>query len=327
MKGQPVRKTALLVLTIVMYSACGSGQAAELKKASLLPQWLPQAQFAGYMVALSKGYYRDAGIDLTLLRGGPGSPPFKKLLAGEVTFCTGWLSNGIQERASGMPVVNIAQIIRRSALMLVARKSSGILKPADLNSRKVGLWAEHFYLQPAVFFKRFGLTVEIIPNYTSVNLFLKGGVEATAAMWYNEYHAILNSGLDPDELTVFFFRDYGLKFPEDGLYCLQRAFEEDPDMCRRFVDASLRGWLYAFDHEEEALDIVMKSAEEAHTGTNRAHQRWMLKRMRDLITPEQDPSWLGKLDPAAYDAVGKVLVDFSYINRVPEFDDFSRGTR
>lgn len=322
-----MRKIFLLVLLIVVCSEPGAGQAAELKKASLLPQWIPQAQFAGYMVALQKGFYRDAGIDLTLQRGGPESPPFKKLSAGEVTFCTGWLSNGIQERASGAPVVNIAQIIRHSALMLVARKSSGILKPADLNGRKVGLWAEHFYLQPAVFFKQFSLSVDVIPNYTSVNLFLKGGVEATAAMWYNEYHAILNSGLDPDELTVFFFKDYGLTFPEDGLYCLERTFDEDPEMCRRFVDASLRGWLYAFDHEEETLDIVMNCAEEAHTGTNRAHQRWMLERMRDLITPQRGHSWLGKLDPAAYDSVARVLVDFSYINRIPKFEEFSRGAR
>jgi len=322
-----VRKTALLVLTIFVLSVWGTAHAAELKKASLLPQWVPQAQFAGYMVALRKGFYRDAGIDLTLLRGGPENPPFKKLAGGETTFCTGWLSNGIQERASGTPVVNIAQIIRRSALMLVARKSSDILQPQDLNSKKVGLWAEHFYLAPAVFFRKFDLSVQIIPNYTSVFLFLRGGVDATAAMWYNEYHTILNSGLDQDELTVFFFKDYGIKFPEDGLYCLEQTFNEDPEFCKRFVDASLRGWLYAFDHEEEALDIVMKCAEDAHTGTNRAHQRWMLRRMRDLIIPESDPSRLGKLDRAAYEAVGKMLVDFSYIDRVPKFDDFSRGAR
>ncbi|MEJ2716314.1 MAG: ABC transporter substrate-binding protein [Deltaproteobacteria bacterium] len=323
-----MRKIGVIFCIILgVLLAAGVPADAALKEVSLIPQWLPQAQFAGYMVALEKGFYRDAGIDLNLLRGGPGKPPFEMLKSGRTTFCTGWLSTAIQKRATGTPLVNIAQIMQRSALILVARKNSGITRPEDLNGKSVGLWAGQFYLPPAVFFRKYNLHVKIIPNYSSMSLFLKGGVKAIAAMWYNEYHTLLNSGLNPDELTLFFFSDYGLNFPEDGLYCMEETFRTNPQVCSDFVKASLKGWLYAFDHKDEAIDIVMKWAKRANTGTNRAHQRWMLARMQDLILPDGDRAGLGKLKPRDYEFVGGVLLGLDLIKELPQFDVFYRGPR
>ena len=71
----------------------------------------------------------------------------------------------------------------------------------------------------------------------------------------------------------------------------------------------------------------MKHAKAAHTGTNKAHQRWMLARMKDLIIPDGDTSSLGKLNPPEYALVGDILKDFRLIDRLPQFDDFYRGPK
>jgi len=318
-------KIRLIFILCLILQLPTTVRAEELIKVSLLPQWIPQAQFAGYMVALEKGYYREVGLDLTLMTGGPDFPPFELLEKGEATFCTGWLSTGIQRRDLHIPVVNVAQIVQRSALMLIAKKDSGIDTPQSLNGKRVALWEGDFRIQPLAFFRRNGISANIIPLYETTNLLLKGAADVIAAMWYNEYHCILNSGFNPDELKVFFFNEFGLNFPEDGIYCLEETYRSNPGMCAKLVEATLRGWLYAFDNSREALDIVMKYAEAAHTGTNRAHQRWMLARMKDIILPDGDKDRLGKLRQADYESVGAVLEDMEFIKEIPPFREFYRG--
>jgi hypothetical protein len=67
-------------------------------------------------------------------------------------------------------------------------------------------------------------------------------------MWYNEYHSIINAGINPDELTTFFFFDYGLNFPKAGLYTLETTLNGDSAKIHAFVRASIECWNYAFAH-------------------------------------------------------------------------------
>jgi NitT/TauT family transport system substrate-binding protein len=291
-------------------------------KVRFVPQWVPQAQFAGYYVALERGLYRHSDLDLTILRGGPDRPPSECLEKGGADFAVMFLSTGIVKRARGLRIVNLAQMVQRSALMLVAKKSSGILSPEDLQGKKIGLWGEDFRVQPRAFFSKYGLSVEMVPQSTTLNLFLRGGVDAASAMWYNEYHMILNAGLDPDELTTFFLADHGMNFPEDGIYCTEETFRKNPGLCVRFVKASVEGWKYAFAHPEEALDIVMKYVNEANVATSRVHQEWMLGRMKDIMLPPRQDIPMGRLLETSYDHVALELERNGMIDRVPSFSQF-----
>lgn len=155
-----------------------------------------------------------------------------------------------------------------------------------------------------------------------MNLFLRGGVDAASAMWYNEYHMLLNSGLDEDEIVSFPFRDHGLNFPEDGIYCLEETLVKNRDLVCRFVKASLEGWQYAFAHKDEAIDIVMMYAEKANTGTNRIHQKWMLDRINDLMKDNNKRLSSGQLTREGYDIVSTELKNRGIISTIPPFDEF-----
>ena len=291
-----------------------------IPRTTFLPQWVPQTQFAGYYVALSKGFYQKQGIALAILPGGPDSPPADMLTNGKTDFTTMFLSSAIQLRAAGVPLVNIAQIGQKSGFMLVARKSSGIYSPPDMNGKRVSIWPA-FQTQALAFFRKYRIHVTVIPQSYSINLFLSGGVDVACAMWYNEYHTLLNSGINADELTTFFLDRYGLNFPEDGIYCLKETLDKHKDICNAFVRASLEGWRYAFDHPEEAVDIVMTYARQAHTGTNRVQQLWMLKRIRDISSP-RDGAPAGRLSEQDYQTVVSELKSNGMIDEIPSFTTF-----
>ncbi len=296
---------------------------ADLKKVAFIPQWVPQAQFAGYYFAAEQGIYRRHGLDVTILSGGPQKcAPLDLLREGKADFATLWLSTGIQARAQGLNLFNIGQVLPRSALMLVAKKSRGIRSPRDIQGKKVGLWGPMFQVQARAFFRKYNLDVTIIPQAFSVNLFLRDGVDVASAMWYNEYHTILAAGLNPEELTTFFFHEHGLNFPEDGIYVLEDRFKQDPKMCKSFVKASIEGWLGAFAHKEKTLDMVMKNLKGEHMPANRVHQRWMLERMKDLILPSGQTDLDVQLLPGDYDRVATSLHSSGLINRIPEFTSF-----
>lgn len=333
-------KAAGLLIGLLLPVVSAFAGESPLKRVSFIPQWAPQAQFAGYYVAYEKGFYRNAGLEVDILRGGPDRPPLDLLIKGPVQFGSLFLATGIQAHAQGAPLINIAQIIQRSTQMLVARKSRGIVTPADLNGKKVGLWGPEYQLLPRAFFRKYKLSVITVPQSMTLNLFLRGGVDAASAMWYNEYHTIISSGVDPDELTTFFFFDYGLNFPEDGIYCRIETWREDPDTCRSFVQASLDGWRYALAHPEEALDIVMDYVDRANLATDRCHQQWMLEHILQAMKPlkggaagKQDagarpaegPSpelSLGILQQKDYETVAHELRELGLIAEAPEFSRF-----
>jgi len=316
------RITQLLLLSVLGICITAAPSLA-LEKKSIILQWLPQAQFAGFYMAKDKGFYEEAGIDLTIISGGPDVLASEYLEAGKADFATMFLSTGLQRRGT-LPIVNIGQIVQHSALMLITKTSSNIKSVEDLRGKKVGLWANEFQMQARALFKRKGIPVTIVPQSDSLDLFMRNGVQAASGMWYNEYHTLLSYGLDKNELRTFSFSDYGLDFPEDGIYCLEKTANTYPELCEALVQATIRGWMYAFNHPEEALDSVLRRMKKSGTPANRAHQRWMLKRMEDIIVTDKVPA-MGVLNKKDFQRVRNALIETGFLNNVPLFPEFYRG--
>ncbi|GAB6112829.1 ABC transporter substrate-binding protein [Desulfomicrobium salsuginis] len=305
------------LLTVLFVVLCGAAQAGTQR---LVLHWLPQAQFAGVLMAEEKGFYARRGVDLEIVPGGPDINVSRHLAEGRAEFATMFLSTALERRASGMDLVHIGQIVHQSALMLVARKDSGVRSLNDLQGRRVGMWGPDFQIQPRALFKRLGIEVEVVEQAPSMDLFMRGGLDAVSAMWYNEYHTLMSYGLDEKDMTAFFFRDLDLNFPEDGLYCLRETYERDPTAARAVAQATLEGWTYVFAHPEEALELVVRRMKEHKVRANRAHQRWMLARMQDIILAGGAPRL--NLDRADFEAATAALVEQGFISDPPGYADF-----
>ena len=114
--------TGALVATALVLSAAAAEAADEL---TLQLKWVTQAQFAGYYVALEKGYYEDADLDVTILPGGPDIAPPQVIAGGGADVIIEWMPAALASRERGVELVNIAQIFDRSGMMLTCRKDSG----------------------------------------------------------------------------------------------------------------------------------------------------------------------------------------------------------
>src|SRR4030095_1717703 len=125
----------LVVTPTVWATDWSSGVAMPVR---LQLKWRHQFQFAGFYTALEKGYYREAGFNVTIIPAAPGIDPVETVLKGEADF--GVASSELVLRyAKGDPVVVLASILQHSPLALFVRRDSGIETVHDLAGRKVAL--------------------------------------------------------------------------------------------------------------------------------------------------------------------------------------------
>lgn len=324
--GKGLCAVLLLLPLLVEFAFAGEEQeTASRKNARLMLGWQPQSQFAGYYMAKEKGIYARYNLEVSLIGGGEANAsPLQALQDAEAEFAVLWLPAAL--RQEGAPrLLHLAQLVQRSSLALVGRKTLDIATLADLRGRKVGVWSGEAGLPIRIFLEKHQLQVRPVPQRHSINLFLRGGVEFASIAYHNEYHSILMSGLDADELQIFTLREHGVNLPEDGLYTLASTRQRDPAFVQAFVSASLEGWQYAFDHPEETVDTMVRIMRKAGLSASLSHQRWQLEQMRQLMQPGRPGAVMGDLCPEAFHATASLLLEQGYISSMPDYHSFVKG--
>lgn len=272
----------IFICLVLLVSKISCGQ---LSKITFTPHWIPQAQFAGYYVALDKGFYAEEGLDVQIVHPSASIYAIDVLKAGKADVVSSFLMDGIKARVKGIPLVNIAQLSQHSALMMVTKKTSGIDQIKEFHNKKLGIWSSGFDDIPVAFMRENNYDIELVRILSTINLFLMDGVDALTVMYYNEYDQIINSGINEDELNTFFFSDYGFDIPEDGIYCMEQLYLERNDDLKKFVKATLKGWEFTAQNKDYTIDLVVAQMNKAHLPNNKAHQRWMLDKVLELLSP------------------------------------------
>lgn len=248
-----------------------------------VPQWTAQAQFAGYYVAKEKGFYDQEGIQITIGHPNTTQSSEDRIRQNKNHATTLQLAQAIQMVNDGIPIVNLLQTSMNNNLVFISRRGKN---PLEQKGAKVSIWKAGFNQLAECLVKEELLDFTLIQAANCVNLFIAGAVDATLAMGYNEYFQILQSGIPITEDCVYRFRDHGYNVQEDGLYMTRVYYEKHKDQADKFARASKRGWEYAAEHPEEALDIVMDYVKRNHIATNRTIQGLMLQ---EVLRMMEDP--------------------------------------
>ena len=303
-----IKKVVMVLLTVGL---AFSAQAAE--KVTIQLKWVTQAQFAGYYVAQDKGYYQSEGLDVTIKPGGPDIGTPQVLAGGGADVIVDWMPSALASREKGVALVNIAQIFKKSGMMLTCRKDSGIKSPSDFRGKTLGVW---FYGNEYPFLSwmsKLGIPttggsngVTVLKQGFNVDPILQKQAECVSTMTYNEYWQIVDAGLSPSELVVYKYEDQGVSTLEDGLYVMENKLKSKAFVSKmaRFLKASIKGWNYAGDHPDEAADIVLENDD---TGAQtEKHQRRMMREISKLVGNQ--PQGIGYLIPADYRRTVDVLM-------------------
>ncbi|AKG36688.1 ABC transporter substrate-binding protein [Paenibacillus durus] len=298
--------------------AASTAPSADLVPVKLQLKWVPQAQFAGYYVALSKGYYKDEGLDVQILPGGPDIVPEQQVAGGSADIGVDWVASLLTSQEQEMPLVQIAQIYQKSGLVLVSKKSANINSPADLKGKRVGNWMGGNEFELLALFDKYKLDSNKDIKFTkqgfTMDQFLGGELDAASAMTYNEYQVVLESGVKAEDLNVIDMNDEGVAMLEDNLFANKEWLAANKETAAKFVRASLKGWKDAIADPAAAVDIVMEQAEAG--STTKEHQLKMMEEVAKLIQPEGfDISKLGYTDEAAFKQTADIAFKFGVIKK------------
>ncbi|MES2879772.1 MAG: ABC transporter substrate-binding protein [Pseudomonadota bacterium] len=301
---------SLLAAVLAVCGVTASVGASAADKVTVQLKWLPQAQFAGYYVAQSKGYYKAEGLDVTIKPGGPDISPVQVIAGNGADVVVNWMPDALAAREAGVPLVNIAQVFNQSGLMLTCKKASGVASPKDFKGKTLGVWYggnEYPFLNWMAKLGYKDSDIKILKQGFNVDPLLQNQAACISTMIYNEYWQVVDAGVKESDLVTFFYEKEGVASLEDGLYVLESKLKDPAFVARmgKFLKATFKGWNDAVKNPAEAAKIVV-AADMSGSATVKVQQRQM-ENVAKLITTAGTAK-IGYLEPAAYERTVKVLL-------------------
>ncbi len=317
------RKVVLIILGMALaLSACTSSQstneAGTLTHIRLPVGYVSNIQFAPLYVAIEKGYFKEAGIDLELdykyetdgvALVGAGELPFA-VVSGEQVLLA---------RAKGLPVTYVAAWYQQYPVSVVAKSEANILVPQDLKGKKIGLpglfGASYIGLRAllnAGHLKESDVTLDAI-GFNQVELVAAGQQDIIVGYTANEPIQLKARGIPVTELRV---ADYA-NLAANGLLASEKVIKENPDLVRVFVGAFLKGLQDTIANPDEAFHLS-----ESYIPNFSQLDANVQKQILTTSIEQWNAQRLGYSDPQAWENMQNVLLDMGLLS---EKQDLSKA--
>ncbi|MDX8398015.1 MAG: ABC transporter substrate-binding protein [Mariprofundaceae bacterium] len=227
---------------------------AKAEQISLQLKWKHQFQFAGYYMALEKGFYQAAGLDVEIIEGGVEHDPITHVLEHRGGYAvTG--PGALIEHSKGKPIKVLAAIFQHSPLALMVRKDSGIESISDLSGRRIMFSKGSSHMEVLAALQYAGVTefTRQAVSYDIQDLILDR-TDAYPAYATAEPAILKRMGVAYRLLSL---KTPGADFYGDVIISSSHEVAEHAGRTERFLEATRRGWQYALDHAEESVDLIL----------------------------------------------------------------------
>ena len=305
-----------VLIAAIWFTGIWSANASNLE--NLMPvtlqlPWVTQFQFAGYYTALEKGYYKSAGLDVTISEWQPGRVPVHEVLSGRADF---GVTRGdlLLHRLKGQPLTALAVIFQHSASILLAKKDSHITSPHDMAGKRVMMLKGDEAAEFTAMFKNEGVRMDMIkyvPVSSDINELISGKTDVFFAYSTNEPYLLRQRKI---AFVCISPRSYGIDFYGDCLFTSEKNIKKHLPTVKGFRSASLKGWNYAMKHPSEVIEFLIKKY---HTRKTHAQLMFEAKAMKKLILP--DLIQIGHMNPGRWQHMADIYFSLGMADS-PHFD-------
>jgi NitT/TauT family transport system substrate-binding protein len=311
--GPKMQKAAALALLIAAPMAFGATPAASQTKLTFLLNVPPAGYNAGFELAVEKGFYKEAGLDVTI-EPGNGSQTTAQLIA------VGKYDIGFADSAPVMKLISdgakmkvLATILQGNPNAVTALKKTGLKSVADIKGRSVAM--PNAGSQPSMFplvlaannLKESDVKLVNMPPQSMVAALIQGSVEVILGSVDQYDIALRNQGQDIDS---YLFIDSGAPTVSTSIIASDEFLAKNPEVAKKFVAASLKGWYATLDNPAEAVAAMKKMFPDANEKLAPAQ----IEATRFLMCVNR-AKWVGKAMPEQWADTVKI---FNKIGTLPE---------
>lgn len=268
---------------------------------TLMTHWIPQSQFAGFYVAREKGFYKEEGLDVIIKNKSKNSTTSTEEIftTDKADIVLTSFLHGLIIREKGLPIVDILQIGQNNPVWCISAKPIKSLK--DFEGATIARWKTGYVNIFDLLFRDNHINVNWITSNDVTNLYLFKAVDAILVCSFNEYYKLLANVGKIDNKCILKASELGLNYPSEALFVKEDFYNKNKPAIEKFIRATIKGWLYAAEHEDEAIEYSNEYRRKEGLALNSDyHTRMMLRGTIDYISDE-------KLKKMTFAPVGKEI--------------------
>jgi NitT/TauT family transport system substrate-binding protein len=288
-----------LLISALALAITGTVCAADKKPFKITVQldWVAEPEHGGFYQAEARGFFRDEGLDVTLIPGGPGAHVMPSVATGKADIGQADSTNTFLQQAEGLPVVQFAAVFQDDPSGILVHADSSVRKFEDLQGKTIIARPEWAFLK--FLEKKYALQFTIIPQNFSVAAFLSNKDALQQGYFIAEpYHITKAGGKMPRFLSTWDagFRAYAV------LVTNRKFAREHPGELRAFIRAYVHGWRDYLEGDPQPAHAAMKKANTNNTDEFMMFSRQMILKEKLVTGRDSDggPQKIGRLDPARY---------------------------
>ncbi|MCW5730327.1 MAG: ABC transporter substrate-binding protein [Alphaproteobacteria bacterium] len=314
---QHSRRGINLVAAALFSAAAGAATMVTLpaeaadRQVKMLLDWIHNGPNSGFVIAKEKGFYKSAGLDVSI-EPGKGSGSTAQLIASKVAdfgFSDGYVVASAVGR--GMDIKMVAGVFRRNPTAVIALQKSGITTAKQLEGKTIGIatGAAQFQQWPAYVggckLDNSKIKIVNIDPAGYIASMMAGQVDAVAGFAQG-----MVPGLEvraKENAQILWYADCGVTTVSNGIIAHNDLVKSDPALIKTFVAASLRGFLYGRANPQEAIEILKKYQPNL---TPAITNREMEISWTNWVTPNTAKKPLGWMSEDDWSATVKVAKQF-----------------